>query len=279
MVRKKEQENRKKEKQEMMARKEQEKREKEKQEMKEKKEKEEEERIARKEQLYEKVNTAILDEQYSSMVDILQQPGYKPDAVGGEDAQTALHVAVQCEYVEAINILLEQINVDCNVQDSDGLSPLMLAASKVKIDALERLLEDPRVNIKLRTKRNENALDLLPIQAFESQRLRAMTAFQAAKNRTSSEAQKKRKVAILIANYSSENSAKWDPTKYKLGNLAGAKEDLEELTDFLGSQYTVRQIANAEDIGEEIGAVMKALPDSCKPVTHLQIVYSGMVRS
>ena len=236
------------------------------------------EKIARKEQLYQKLNTAILEEQYSTMRDILQEPGYEPDEVGGEDAQTALHVAVQCEYVEAIDILLEQVNVDCNVPDADGLSPLMLAACEVKIDAFERLLEDPRVNIKLRTKKNKSALDLLPIQAFESQRLRAMTAFQAAKNRTSSEAQNKRKVAILIANYSYENSAKWDPTKSELGNLEGAKEDLEELTDFLGSQYTVRQIANAEDIGEEIGAVMEALPDSCKPVTHLQVVYSGMAQ-
>ena len=104
-----------------------------------------------------------------------------------------------------------------------------------------------------------------------------MTAFQAAKNRTSSEAQNKRKVAILIANYSYENSDKWDPTKSELGNLEGAKEDLDELTDFLlGNQYTIRQIANAEDIAEEISAVMEALPDSCKPVTHLQIVYSGI---
>ena len=222
----------------------------------------------RKEQLYEKLNTAILEEQYSSMRDILQQPGYEPDEVGGEDAQTALHVAVQCEYVEAIDILLKQINVDCNVRDSNGLSPLMLAASKVKIEALERLLEDPRVNIKLRTKKNDDALDLLPDKALPFQRMRAMNLFQAAAKTRNSEESQKRRVAVIIANSDYEESS-------GLSTLPGAMEDLEKLTAFLEKTYHIVTIANAQDIVAKVTEVMEGLPDSCLPVTHFQLVYSG----
>ena len=62
-------------------------------------------------------------------------------------------------------------------------------------------------------------------------------------------------------------------------NLAGAKEDLDELTEFLEEKYTVFPIENAEDIQKEITTVMEALPDSCKPVTHLQVVYSGEAKT
>ena len=114
---------------------------------------------------------------------------------------------MQCEYVEAIDILLKQVNVDCNVQDSGGLSPLMLAASEVKIEAFERLLEDPRVNIKLRTTKNKNALDLMPAHTSSFERLKARKLFEAAKKR-SSEATQKRRVAIIIANKAKAISAK-----------------------------------------------------------------------
>jgi hypothetical protein len=260
-----EEKRRKKEEQEEEEEKKREKEEQEKREKEENKKREQQEQ----EQLYEKLNTAILDEQYSTMVDILQQPGYEPDEVGGEDAQTALHVAVQCEYVEAIDILLKQINVDCNVRDSNGLSPLMLAASKVKIEALERLLEDPRVNIKLRTKKNENALDLLPDKALPFQRMRAMNLFQAAAKTRNSKESQKRRVAVIIANSDYEESS-------GLSTLPGAMEDLERLTAFLEEKtYHIVTIVNARDIVAEVTEVMEGLPDSCLPVTHFQLVYSG----
>ena len=230
-------------------------------------EKEGNEKREKQEQLYEKLNTAIIEEQYSSMRDILQEPCYKPDEVGGEDAQTSLHVAVQCEHVEAIDILLEQVNVDCNVPDSDGLSPVMLAASELKIDALERLLEDPRVNIKLRTKKNKNALDLLPAHALPFQRKRAMNLFQAAKTRSSEETQRRR-VAIVITNSEYEESS-----GYK--SLPGAKQDLEKLTAFLEKTYHIVTIVNAQEIEAKVREVMEGLPDSCLPVTHFQLVCSG----
>jgi ankyrin repeat protein len=211
--------------------------------------------------------TAITEERYSEMRDILQEQGYMPDGVGGEDERTALHVGVQCQDLEALDILLQQVNVDCNVPDSDGLTPLMLAASQAKIEAFEKLLEDPRVNIKVRTKNCQNALDLLPAHTTQFRRLRAEKLFEAAKKR-SSERTQKRKVAIIIANSNYEDSS-------GMSSLPGAKEDLEKLTAFLEKSYKNFTIFNDENIEAKVREVMEGLPDSCLPVTHFQLVYSG----
>ena len=76
-------------------------------------------------------------------------------------------------------------------------------------------------------------------------------------------------MAILIANYDYQASSGMDP-------LPGVKEDLEKLTAFLGDTYIIFPIVNAKDIVEEISELMKALPVSCLPVTHFQLVYSGI---
>jgi hypothetical protein len=221
-------------------------------------------------QLYKKLNTAILEEQYSSMRDILQEPGYAPDGVGGEDERSALHVSAQLEDMEALDILLQQDNVDCNVPDSEGLTPAMLAAKLIKIDSLVKLLEDPRVKVKARTQRKENCYDLLPVHALASERQRVKTAFEAAKNRTSEAAKKRNskasRVAIIIAN--SDYVPGYD-------SLPGVKEDLERLTAFLKKSYHIIIIENAEDIEAKVREEMEGLPASWLPVTHFQLVYLG----
>ena len=232
---------------------------------KKKKKKEKEEQGG---ELYQKLNKAITEERYSDMRDILQEPGYAPDEVGVEDERTALHVGVQCEDLEALDILLQQVNVDCNVPDSDGLTPLMLAASQVRMEAFERLLDDPRVNIKVRTKKYQTALDLMPAHTTPFRRLKAEKLFEDAKKR-SSKATQKRKVAVIIANSDYEESS-------GLSILPGAKEDLEKLTAFLGKSYNIFTIFNAHDIEAKVREVMEGLPDSCLPVTHFQLVYSGI---
>ena len=223
------------------------------------------------EQFYKKLNTTILKEQYSSMREILQEPGYVPDGVGGEDERSALHVAAQLEDMEALDILLQQDNVDCNVPDSEGLTPAMLAAKLIKIDSLVKLLKDPRVNVKARTKRKENCYDLLPGYALASERQRVKTAFEAAKNRTSEAAKKRNseasRVAIVIAN--SDYVPGYD-------SLPGVKEDLERLTAFLKKTYHIITIENAEDIEARVREEMEGLPASWLPVTHFQLVYSGI---
>ena len=214
------------------------------------------------------MGTAIMDKEYSVMRDILKDPSYASNGVGGEDERTSVHTAVHCEDVKALDILLEQVNVDCNVPNLDDLTPLMFAAFKVKIDSFERLLQDPRVNVNLRTRKGDSAYDLLPAHTTEFQRRRALNLFNAAQNR-SSETTQKRKVAILISNSDYEDSS-------NLSRLSGVKTDLEELTAFLEKTYTIYTILNARDIDTEVKDVMEGLPDSCMPVTHFQLVYSGI---
>ena len=221
------------------------------------------------EQLYQKLYTAITEERYSSMRDIIQQTGYAPDRVSGEDKRTALHTAAQVEDIEALDILLQQDNVDCNVPDLEGLTPAMLAAREIKIDSFERLLEDPRVSVKARTKKNNNCFDLLPVHALSSERERFMIAFQAAKNKPNKSTQNRR-VAIIIANSDYEESSGFS-------RLPGAKEDLEKLTNFLKkNSYHIIPIVNAQDIEARVTEEMERLDPSFLPVTHFQLVYSGI---
>ena len=225
---------------------------------------EEEEELAR---LRKKVSIAIEKEQHGVMRDILEKPSYDINRVGGKDKRTALHTGVQCQNIEALDILLEHVNVDCNVRNLEGMSPLMFAASKIKIDSFERLLKDPRVNINLKTENSEDAFDLLPAHASQFERLRAKTAFQAAKNRAR-KATQKRRVAIIIANSYYEESSMYP-------SLPGVKEDLEKLKAFLKKTYHIITIVNAQDIEAKVKEEMEGLPDSCLPVTHFQLVYAG----
>ena len=59
-------------------------------------------------------------------------------------------------------------------------------------------------------------------------------------------------------------------------SLSGAKEDLEKLTAFLKNTYHIITIVNAQDIEARVMKAMEGLPDSCLPVTHFQLVYSGI---
>ena len=139
------------------------------------------------EQLYKKLCTAITEERHSEIRNILQDPGYAPDRVGGEDEWSFLHVAVQGEDMEAIDILLEQDIMDSNIPDSEGLTPLMLAAKEIKIDSFKKLLNDPRVNLKAKTKRNQNCLDLIPAKASPAERDRMKILFETAKKRSNAD--------------------------------------------------------------------------------------------
>ena len=47
------------------------------------------------------------------------------------------------------------------------------------------------------------------------------------------------------------------------------------LIAFLENTYKVITLANSQDIEAKVTEVMEGLPDSCLPVTHFQLVYSG----
>ena len=146
----------------------------------------------------------------------------------------------------------------------------MFAASKVRIDSFERLLKDPRVDINLKTNDSEDALDLLPPHTSQFQRRKMEKFFEDAIRERSNKETQKRKVAIIIANSNYEQSS-------NLPSLPGAKEDLEKLTAFLLEKtYHIITIVNAQDIEAKVTEVMKGLPDSYLPVTHFQLVYSGI---
>ena len=98
----------------------------------------------------------------------------------------------------------------------------MIASRDIKIDSFERLLKDPRVNVKPRTKRNQTCYDLLPVHALPAERDRIKTLFEIAKKRGSAAAKK------------SEITS-------QMTSLEGTRENWEELLTF---QCTMRKKMN-----------------------------------
>ena len=96
-------------------------------EVEEEEEEEEQEELARLRKevgdLYEQMRIAIDKKGHDVMRDIIEKPSYNINRVGGQDKRTALHTGVQCRDIEALDILLEHANVDCNIRNLDGMSP------------------------------------------------------------------------------------------------------------------------------------------------------------
>ena len=80
---------------------------------------------------------------------ILQNTRFKLDLnLKGMDGKTLLHRAVEKNHPEIIALLLEQGDrIDPNIQNSEGLTPLALAAQENKVSSLTTLLKSPKVEI------------------------------------------------------------------------------------------------------------------------------------
>ena len=105
---------------------------------------------------------AIQRKKYEEMEEIIRDRRYSPDAVGGDDERSNLHTASQKDDSRAIKILLGQGNIDPNVETSEGVTPLMLASSQGKMEALAALLADMRVDPEYSDNRDRTAKELIP---------------------------------------------------------------------------------------------------------------------
>ena len=214
----------------------------------------------------EAMRVAIQDEDYRKMSDLLSHAKYDINWRGqGGDRRTALHTASSCDDKKAISLLMQQKDIDPGILTSKNMSALMIAAANVKLEALEELLSNDRVDVKQRDPEDQTAEDHFKKSTIgtELQRDKARLLFQKARDR-GKEVSSVGKMAILIGNKNYQH----------LSRLDGSWEDLGAMAALLTSSgYTIYEIHDSQDIIEDIGQVMKQIGYST--ITHLQLLYAG----
>ena len=200
------------------------------------------------------------------MTSLLNNPKYETNRKGQSgDERTALHTASSYDDKKAISLLMQQ--KDPQILTSKNMSALMIAAANMKLEALEELLSDDRVDPNQRDMEDQTAEDIFENSSSgtELQRAKARMLFQNARDRQK-EVSSIGKVGILIGNKSYQDFERLD----------GSWEDLEAMDVLLTSSgYTIYKIHDSQDILEDIGQVMKQIEESS--MTHLQLLYAGSV--
>ena len=218
---------------------------------------------------FQKMRQAITKKQYKEMEAILKDHRYSPDAVGGKDGRSNLHTAAQRDDERAINLLLGQRHVDPNIETQDGLTALMIASKNGKLEALEALLADMRVDPERTNHEDQNARDLFfTPDGSNVKRVKAMQLFQD-RERKLAVVGKESKLAIIIGNshYRKETG---------LDDLEGAGKDVTEMKALLEtSNYTVFTFKDSENLIRDIFSVMEKIPAGS--IKYLQFFYAGMV--
>ena len=217
-------------------------------------------------ELFERMRKAIQRKKYQEMEEIIRDRRYSPDAVGGGDERTNLHTASQKDDSRAINILLGQGNIDPNVETSEGVTPLMLASSQGKIEALAALLDDMRVDPEYSDSRDRTAKDLIPDSSVIKKK-KAIKMFEERERRGAAEGQGA-KLAIIIGNVHYE-------TGTGLDDLEGAGQDIEEIQALMeASNYTVKIFTDSKNIIKTILDVMTKWTGS---IRYFQFFYAGKI--
>ena len=161
--------------------------------------------------------------------------------------------------------------IDCNKMTSGGTTPLMLASMEVQIEAMEKLLNDPRVDVKARNHQDKTAEDLFPKGvATQIQKSKCRILFEVAAQRGKGATPKERNVTILVA------ICNYEEISGMVGTMPGTKKDKDEMRKFLQPYYTVYCINDAKDILDEVNDVMETLLEGS--VDNLEFLFSGHFR-
>ena len=223
--------------------------------------------------MYGRMREAINKKGYDEIASIINDSHYEPNITGGKDQRTALHVAAMADDPVTISLLLQQQGIDPNVQTSPGeLTPLMLAAVKMRIEAIERLLNDDRVDTTKVNDEDEKAEDLIPLNAAEFDKYKVKLLFRNA-NRKGQKIDKSANFALIMVNSNYSKFKGEDGRATGWDDLPGAEADLEQMKQLLEKYYTVVCIKDAAEISEEIKGAMEKLDD--ESVENFEFLFSG----
>lgn len=210
---------------------------------------------------------AIRKKMYPEMQTIADHPDFEVNKQGGGDSRTVIHTAVAKDDRVAIKILLNLPGVDPNIRTSKGHTPLMLSVWEGKLQAMEALLEDPKVDADLEDFEDHTLKEMVNHTTVVKSDITKNKALEMLKNVRMKEKRVTmgENVAILIANSIYRNG---------MNNLQGAKRDLVEMTAILnGVHYAVYVLENVEDILFSMEKTMQKIPEGS--VSHLHVHYLG----
>ena len=75
--------------------------------------------------------------------------------MNGFHGSTGLHIAAKKGFSELVDILLDHPNIECNILDNYGRTPLLCAST---VEILQKLLDDDRVDVNVANSNSESVL-------------------------------------------------------------------------------------------------------------------------
>jgi len=223
--------------------------------------------------MFSEMKEAIRKKMYPEMQTIADHPEFQVNKLGGGDSRTVLHTAVAKDDKEAIKILLNLPGVDPNIRTSKGHTPLMLSVWEGRLQAMETLLEDPKVDTDVEDYEDHTLVEMVSHTTVVKSDITKNKALEMLKKISIREkiVTMGDNVAILIGNSVYKNT---------MNNLPGANRDLDEMTAILKSvHYTVYVLENTEDILASLEETMQKIPEGSVSNLHVHYLGHGQFRS
>jgi len=158
---------------------------------------------------------------------------------------TALHFATLTDNADLVQKLLDHDDIQPNIEDKKGFTPVMAASIKGKTNSLKVLLEHPHVEFDMMDEEGNTLEDLLNAQPCLSDitKKNVLKIFEAAMKRKGTKDRKK--AAIFVVN--------WNYQDPHYDYLDGILDDVKVAKDIFKKRgYHVRIIENSKDIDSDV---------------------------
>ena len=184
-----------------------------------------------------------------------------------ENGYTLLHVATKRNNQEAILVLLQCHDIDPNVKNKNGNTPLFEAVKYVKAKALEALLTSERLDLEEEDSEYKTIDDYVTEVRVGEDTKNYMRNMIRRRRNAEDGADTSGRHAIVIANSNYSPESKWEP-------LDGPLTDRDLLLQmFKENHYIVHEVIDTEDVLVSVREVMEKLDRSTLKLVHL--AYSG----
>eukprot|EP00092_Neocalanus_flemingeri_P075701 GFUD01093827.1.p1 GENE.GFUD01093827.1~~GFUD01093827.1.p1 ORF type:complete len:670 (+),score=186.86 GFUD01093827.1:170-2011(+) len=184
-----------------------------------------------------------------------------------KNGRTILHSATGTNEKAIVRKILSHPDIEVNPTSNKGLTPVMEATKNGKIESLQILLEDGRVDLDVEDEDEKTIENMLAKDLAPHEIVRAKELFKEARTRKGIQDGSivRKKTAILVANCNYE----------KTTSLKGPKMDLEIGIRLFGAKgYKVYPIENSKDIAKDVFELIEK--ENLRESTEiLQFVYSG----
>ena len=184
-----------------------------------------------------------------------------------ENGYTLLHVATKRNNQEAILVLLQCQDIDPNVKNRHGHTPLFEAVKYVKAKALEALLTSERLDLEEEDSEYKTIDDYVTEVRVGEDTKNYMRNMIRKRRNAEDGADTSGRHAIVIANSNYSPESKWEP-------LDGPLTDRDLLLQmFKENHYIVHEVIDTEDVLVSVREVMEKLDRPTLKLVHL--AYSG----